>query len=57
MTDSVTGKRLAAAVDRRAGTKAQRTKFSGSWGDVKDAFDYWARRVETRLAELRAHQT
>jgi len=54
MLDSVSGKRLAAAVDRRAGTKVLRGKFA-RWGDVKDAFDYWARRMQTGLAELRAH--
>ena len=46
--------RLAAAVDRRMGTKALRTKFDGSWGDVRLAFDWWAARLETRLTELRA---
>ncbi len=55
MLDGGTGQRIAAAVDRRAGTKVLRGKFA-RWGDAKDAFDYWARRVQTRLAELRAHQ-
>ena len=55
LLDGGTGQRLAAAVDRRAGTKVLRGKFS-RWGDVKDAFDFWARRLQTRLAELRAHQ-
>lgn len=55
LLDSATGQRLAAAVDRRAGTKVLRGKFN-RWGDVKDAFDFWARRLQTRLAELRAHQ-
>ena len=55
LLDSQTNERLAAAVDRRAGTKVLRGKFA-RWGDVKDAFDYWARRVQTRLAELRARQ-
>ncbi|MCG3149111.1 MAG: hypothetical protein PCFJNLEI_02570 [Verrucomicrobiae bacterium] len=55
LLDGGTGQRVAAAVDRRAGTKVLRGKFS-RWGDVKDAFDFWARRLQTRLAELRAHQ-
>ena len=55
LLDGGTGQRIAAAVDRRAGTKVLRGKFS-RWGDVKDAFDFWARRLQTRLAELRAHQ-
>ena len=50
-TDSVTGERLIAAVDARAGTKALRTKFNSTWGDVKLAFDWWAQRVAVR-AEL-----
>lgn len=54
--DGGTGKRLAAAVDRGAGKKALSGKFNGTWGEVKDVFDYWARRVQTRLAQLRAHQ-
>jgi hypothetical protein len=35
VTDGSTGQRVAAAVDSRAGTKAWRTKFQGSWGDAK----------------------
>jgi hypothetical protein len=52
--DGATNQRLAAAVDRRVGTKALRTKFDGTWGDVKLSFDYWSERLETRLTELRA---
>ncbi len=48
-TDGVTGDRVAEAVDARAGTKAWRTKFNGTWGDVKLAFDWWAARVAKRL--------
>jgi Protein of unknown function (DUF3313) len=48
-TDGVTGQRVAAIVDERAGTKALRTKFDGSWGDVKLAFDWWAQRLDERL--------
>ena len=47
--DGATGQRIAAAVDRRA------CDF-GRLGDIKCAFDYWARRVQMRLAELRAHR-
>jgi hypothetical protein len=53
LLDGQTNERLAAAVDRRCGTKALRTKFDGSWGDVKLAFDFWSQRLETRLTELR----
>ena len=54
LLDGVTKERLAAAVDRRVGTKALRTKFDGTWGDVKLAFDFWSARLEARLIELRA---
>lgn len=54
LLDGQTNERLAAAVDRRAGTKALRTKFDGTWGDVKLSFEYWAQKLETRLVELRA---
>jgi hypothetical protein len=50
--DGVTGERLGAAVDRRAGTKALRGGVS-TWSDVQNAFDYWSDRLRTRLAELR----
>ncbi|MGH0032709.1 MAG: DUF3313 domain-containing protein [Myxococcota bacterium] len=50
--DSVTDQRVAAAVDERIGTKAVRGAFT-KWGEVKDAFDYWADRAATRLQELR----
>lgn len=53
-TDGQTGQRVAAAVDARAGTKALRTKFNSTWGDVKLAFDWWAERVGERLMKLKA---
>lgn len=49
--DGQTGERLAAAVDRRAGTKAWRTKFGGWWGDIKLCFDWWGNRLNQRLQE------
>ena len=49
--DSVTGVRLAAAVDSRAGNKAL---FSGrtfqKWGDFEAAAQHWAKRAAYRLA-------
>ena len=53
ITDGVTGQRIAAAVDERAGTKALRSKFDGSWGDVKLCFDWWGTRMDERLMRLR----
>ena len=52
ITDSVTGTRLAAAVDERAGTKAYRAGLK-EWSHVKRAYEYWAERIRERLAELR----
>lgn len=57
LLDGPTGTRLAAAVDRRAGTKELKTKFDGSFGDVKLALDYSAQRLQTRLAEERVGAT
>jgi hypothetical protein len=51
--DGRTGKILAEAVDRRAGTKALRTKFDGSFGDVKLCMDYWSKRLAFKLEKLR----
>jgi len=51
--DSLTGERLAAAVDRRAGRKVLRGKF-GTWNDVYESYDYWAKRMREVLAEQRA---
>jgi hypothetical protein len=48
--DSLTGERLAAAVDRRQGGKMV---FRGKWEDTKQAFDYWAKRFRLRLDEVR----
>jgi hypothetical protein len=52
-TDGVTGQRVAAVVDERAGTKALRSKFDGSWGDVKLSADWWADRLNLRLHLLK----
>ncbi len=52
--DGQSGKRVAAAMDARAGTKAIRSKFRSSWNDVKLAFDWWAKRTDKRLMLLRS---
>jgi Protein of unknown function (DUF3313) len=52
-TDGATGQRVAAVVDARAGTKALRTKFDGTWGDAKLAFDWWSQRLDARLELLK----
>ena len=53
ITDAETGERLLAAVDRREGNKRLKGSQS-SWGDVKEAFDYWAERLRERLRAERA---
>jgi len=48
-TDGQTGQRVAAVTDARAGTKSLRSKANSTWGDVKLAFDWWAKRTDKRL--------
>lgn len=50
--DSLTDKRLAAAVDERVGGKTIRGGLK-TWSHVHRAFEYWAERLRERLAELR----
>lgn len=50
VVDSLSGKQLAAAVDRRQGGKSM---FRGKWTDTKQAFDHWAKRFRQRLDEAR----
>jgi uncharacterized protein DUF3313 len=52
--DSLTDEQLFAAVDKRVGGKTLRGVFS-KWDDVEKAFEYWAERLRTRLAEERAN--
>ena len=47
--DGQSSKRVGAVMDARAGTKAIRTKFNSTWGDVKLSFDWWAQRLDKRL--------
>jgi len=51
--DSVTNQRLAAAVDKRAGGKHYKGA-TDTWADVKQAADYWAEKINTRLKELQS---
>lgn len=54
LKDSVTGVRLAAGVDERAGRKITLLgdKFN-RYHTVEDAFDFWTTRLQERLAQLR----
>ena len=55
--DSLTGKRLCAAVDKRVGDK-----YTGDfdklekWRASQAAFDYWAERLSARLTEMKSAQ-
>lgn len=40
--DASTGELLAAGADRRLGGDALSTQYLSSWGDVKNALDYWS---------------
>ena len=53
LVDSLTGKRLVAGVDERAGKKytGKGDKWK-KWQDAKDGYDYWAKRLKKRLDEL-----
>ncbi len=53
LLDSQTGERLAAAIDSRAGRKVIASGNFTKWGDVQDAFDFWAEKLRLRLEELR----
>jgi hypothetical protein len=53
LVDSVTGRRLAAAVAERWGTKSLTTMFS-TWADVVKACEFWAQRGSRRLANVKA---
>lgn len=52
--DSMTGKRLLAAVDARTGGKLtfQFDKLS-KWHTAKDAFDFWSTQIHERLCALK----
>jgi len=51
--DAATGELLAAAVDRRGGTKSL-GGVSDSWNDVEQAFRYWAEKIRWRLCQDRS---
>jgi hypothetical protein len=55
--DSVTGERLAAAVDRRSGGLSVKNADVWEWGDAKNAMDFWAQRTDQRLVELHSGKT
>jgi hypothetical protein len=48
--DSLTGERLAAAVDKRSGGLSIKNANVWQWGDAENAMDYWAQRMADRLS-------
>ncbi len=50
--DSVTGERLAAGVDQRAGTKDPKNMLN-KWADVESAFTEWAETLRAKLEQVR----
>ena len=48
VSESMTGKVVAAAIDRRVGGKSL-SKGTDSWADVKNAMDYWALQIGYRV--------
>ena len=54
LLDSVTGDRLAAAVDQRAGTKSilAGSRTFKTWGDVEAACEFWAEGLTQALVRL-----
>ena len=52
ITDTATGELLAAAVDRRGGTKSL-SGVTESWHDVEEAFRFWAEKIRWRLCQQR----
>ncbi len=50
--DSVTGVRLAAAVDQRSGGLSIKNADVWEWGDAENAMNYWAQRTAERLTQL-----
>jgi len=56
LTDPVSGKVLAAAVDRRVGGGSIETAAQWQWGDAENAMDKWAELAVNRLVWLQSGQ-
>ena len=50
--DSVTGKRLAEAIDRREGGMSIKTAAQWKWGDAQNVLNYWAKKIPERIVAL-----
>ena len=51
--DTQTGNLLASGVDRQAGSKSLGDNTFDAWGDVRQAFDVWARQFSANLRKRR----
>jgi hypothetical protein len=51
LVDSLSGVRLAAAIDRREGGKKV---VSGKWSAIEEAFNYWAQKLRVWLDKEKA---
>jgi hypothetical protein len=51
-SDAVSGQLLLAAIDKRAGGVALTSAAQWQWGDAKNAMDYWAQKIDSRLLQL-----
>lgn len=51
VTDSVTGARLLAWIDRRIGGGSLKTAGEWQWNDAQPAIDYWAETLSARLEQ------
>lgn len=56
ITDAELGTLLAAAVDRRAGTKSL-SGVTAEWNDVEESFEYWANTLRYRLCQWRGEHS
>jgi hypothetical protein len=52
LTDSQTGRILAAGVDQRVGNRKLTRNALSSWGDVENIMKFWAQRATYNLCEL-----
>ena len=50
VTDSVSGKVLAAGVDKRLGSGSIAAGFQWQWGDVQNAMDFWSEKAANKLS-------
>jgi hypothetical protein len=53
VTDSLSGKRLAAWVDQREGAMSIKNANVWKWGDAENSINYWAAAIADRASELR----